>query len=377
MKEIDIEVLCETADWNLLTVFPRSQYGLTREELRAMKRNKGAKTPAQGVQADRDALKKKAVEVGTKKKYAEALKMIEMLMAENKAVTALMGTVDTHVIVPKEVTNTTEGTVVWVASDWHTDEKVDGDTISNLNHFNIDIAKRRVDNFFRSGLRLTDILAKDVKVENIVLALLGDFFSGHIHPDFMEMTDTQPIHAAIRVQNMIASGIKFILDNSDYNLVIPCHSGNHARTTEKTRSATENGHSLEFFMYNFLADHFKGEKRVKFIISTGYHSYLDVYGVKLRFHHGHDMRYQGGIGGIAVPVNKAIAQWNKARHADIDVFGHWHQMRDGGNFICNGSLIGYNAYALSIKADFEKPRQALFLIDSKRGKTCVWPIVLE
>jgi hypothetical protein len=379
MSEINIDVLCETADGNLLTVFPRSQYGHSREELRAMKRQRGKKsqTPKQGLKSDRLAVKVKATTECIKKKYAEALKVIEQLMSENKAATSLHRTIDTYVITPKVDTKTTEGTVVWVASDWHQDERVDGETISQLNHFTPAIAQKRADTFFRGGLRLTDILARDVEVKTIVLALLGDFFTGHIHPDFGELTDTQPIHAAIRVQNTLASGIQFILDNSTYDLVIPCHSGNHARTTEKVRSATENGHSLEFYMYNFLADHFKGEPRVKFLIATGYHSYLDIYGTKVRFHHGHELRYAGGVGGIYIPVGKAIAQWNKANRADLDIFGHFHQMRDGGNFICNGSLIGYNAFALSIKADFEKPRQALLLIDSKRGKTCVWPIVLE
>lgn len=329
------------------------------------------------LKADRDALKRRASELALKKKYAEALAVIEELTNDNKTVKAMMGTVDTHTIVATKDTKTTEGTVVWVASDWHTDERVEGDTISGLNYFTPAIAQRRADTFFRSGLRLTDILARDVNVKTIVLALLGDFITGHIHPDMMELTDTQPIHAVIRAQNMIASGIKYILDNSAYDLVIPCHSGNHGRTTEKTRSATETGHSLEFYMYNFLASHFKEEGRVKFIISTGYHSYLDIYNTKVRFHHGHDIRYAGGVGGIYIPVNKAIAQWNKARPANLDIFGHFHQMRDGGNFICNGSLIGYNAFALSIKADFEKPRQALVMIDSKRGKTCVWPIIME
>jgi len=53
-----------------------------------------------------------------------------------------------------------------------------------------------------------------------------------------------------------------------------------------------------------------------------------------------------------------------------------HQFKDGGNFICNGSLIGYNAFALSIKADYEKPKQAFFLVDKKRGKSIVAPIWL-
>ena len=87
------------------------------------------------------------------------------------------------------------------------------------------------------------------------------------------------------------------------------------------------------------------------------------------------MRYGGGVGGLTIPVNKAIAQWDKLHQVDLDVFGHFHQFMDGGKFISNGSLIGYNAYAMSIKAGFEPPKQAMFLIDKKRFKTFVAPIL--
>jgi hypothetical protein len=80
--------------------------------------------------------------------------------------------------------------------------------------------------------------------------------------------------------------------------------------------------------------------------------------------------------GIDIPVKKAIAQWNKARQADLDVFGHFHQRKDGGNFLSNGSNIGYNSFALSIKADYEAPAQQLFMIDKKRGRTCTWPVLV-
>lgn len=349
---------------------------MKRSELRAIKLHRKLPSPKDLLSDDRAVLSHSLDESSLKSKYKEALKSIEYMEGKLNSISKLENSVETYDIEIKKNSNTSEATSVWVASDWHTDEKIDGDTVNNLNHFTSDIAKKRVDKFFTAGLRLTNILAQDVKIDTIVLALLGDFFTGHIHPDFMEITDTQPIHAVIRVQNMIASGIEFILKNSKYNLVIPCHSGNHARMTDKTHFATENGHSLEFYMYNFLADYFKEEKRVKFIIPTGYHSYLNIYGLRIRFHHGHSIRYGGGVGGIYIPVNKAIAQWNKAYPADLDVFGHFHQQRDGGNFICNGSLIGYSPFALSIKADFEKPKQTLFLIDSKRGKTCVWPIVV-
>ena len=361
--------LLQTLDKDLTTAFPFDQYGLTREELR-MKKKQGS------LSEDREQRKSKYSIADLKKKYELALKAIEALEADRTKILDLKGTVETYTIAPRKSGGKSEATAVWVASDWHTDELIDPGTVNGLNSFNPTIAQKRVNNFFTSGLRLTNILAQDVEIKTIVLALLGDFFTGHIHPDFMELTDTEPIHAVIRAQNMIASGIQYILDNSTYDLVIPCHSGNHARTTEKTRFATENGHSLEFYMYHFLADHFKDKPRVKFLLSTGYMSYMDIYGYRIRFMHGHALRYGGGIGGIFIPAFKAISQWDKSQRADLTVFGHFHQSKDGGNFICNGSLIGYSAFALSIKADYEKPKQTLFLVDKDRGRTCVWPILV-
>jgi hypothetical protein len=105
---------------------------------------------------------------------------------------------------------------------------------------------------------------------------------------------------------------------------------------------------------------------------------LDVFGVRLRFHHGDGIKYGGGVGGITIPVNKAIAQWNRAHYADLDIVGHYHQFFDGGNFIANGSVIGWSPYSLWIKASFEPPQQAFFLLDSKyRRKTVVAPIILD
>lgn len=311
------------------------------------------------------------------KKYREALRMIKALERQNRLISGLKSTVQTAKISPKKGVGTSEATCVWVASDWHVEENVNPEVINGLNKYNMAIAKERAENFFASGLKLTNILARDVEISTIVIALLGDFFSNDIHDELMEINEVEPLHAAIYAQNLIASGIQYILDNSEYNIVVPCHSGNHGRTTKTTRFATENGHSLEFFMYNFLADHFRDNKRVKFIIAGGQHSYLDIYGYKIRFLHGHSVKYQGGVGGLTIPVNKAIAQWDTAEKAYLTVMGHFHQFFDGGSFITNGSMIGYNAYALSIKARFSKPAQALFLIDKKRGKTAVWPILFD
>lgn len=326
------------------------------------------------VQQDREREKFKNENATLRRKYDDLMKIVDLRERELEAVGVLKSQVETHIIEPRKASGTSESTVVWVASDWHTEENV-GEEVGGLNRYNVDIARERTTNFFRAGLRITNLLAKDTTISTIVLALLGDFITNDIHgAENSEKNELQPIHALVIAQNMIISGIEFILANSAYNLVIPCHSGNHARTTQTTRFASENGHSLEYLMYVHLQAYFRDQPRVQFIIPSGMHSYVKVYDTTIRFHHGHAVKYGGGVGGIYIPVNKSIAQWNKGRHADLDVFGHFHQLRDGGNFICNGSVIGYNAFALSIKADYEPPKQALFMINKKLGRNCMWPL---
>lgn len=269
-----------------------------------------------------------------------------------------------------------QATAVMVASDWHVEEVVDPRVVNGLNEFNKSVCEERVRRFFRHGLKLVQKEQRAVRIDTLVLALLGDFISGSIHEELVEGNRLLPIHAIIEVQSYLASGIQYLLDNSSLNIIVPCHSGNHGRMTRKVHISTEAGNSLEYMMYVSLAQRFAGEERVKFIVAPGYHTYLDVHGYVLRFHHGHSVRYAGGVGGLTVPLNKAVAGWNKGQVAHLDILGHFHQFFDGGNFIVNGSLVGYNAFALSIKASPEPPVQTFFLIDAKFGKTVVCPIIL-
>jgi hypothetical protein len=268
-------------------------------------------------------------------------------------------------------------TALLVASDWHVEEMVEPTTVSGLNKYNPDIAKKRSEAFFKTGLRLTDIVARDIAIPSMTLAFLGDFLTNELHEDSAENNAMTPMEATLFAQDLLSSGIKYLLENSERHLDIVCHSGNHGRVTKRVHHAKEKGHSLEYMMYRNLAKFYEKEDRVRWSIPDGYHSYVDIFGVKVRFHHGHKVQYNGGVGGITIPVNKSINEWNKGIRADLDVFGHFHQYFDGGNFLANGSLIGYNAYALSIKASPEAPRQSFSIIDSKRGRTWTNSIYVE
>jgi hypothetical protein len=331
---------------------------------------------AKQVIVDRDKQRLSSELTTVKAKYKDALQTIERQDQELRVVGALDQSLDTLKIQARTGSGTSEGTAILVASDWHIEETV-GAEVGGLNRFDPTIAKKRVEKFFQAGLRLIKLLQQDITIHTAVLALLGDFISNDIHEEFADLTNESPMHAIVTAQNYLISGIEFLLEHSTLNLVIPCHSGNHARTTKTTRFSAESGHSLEYLLYLHIAAHFRTEPRVSFIIPESYHSYLDIYGQTIRFHHGHAIKYGGGIGGIFIPTYKAISQWDKARRADLDVFGHFHQMKDGGNFLCNGSLIGYNGFALAMKCDYEPPRQTLFLLDKRRGRTCTWPILLN
>lgn len=346
-------------------------------DLKRREKRQLAATPQEQLAHDRDRIKLGNELAVIRGKYNEALKTISQLEANHVAMDAMSAGLETFRIRPRKSSGQSEGTVVVVASDWHIEERV-GAEVGGLNTYTLEIARARVEKFFQSSLRLTRLLQKDISIDTMVLALLGDFITGNIHgEENAETNQLLPVDAVVMAEGMIVSGIQFLLDHSRLSFVIPCHSGNHARTTKTTHFSAENGHSLEFLMFKHLADHFRGEKRVRFVIPEGMHSYLQVYDQTIRFQHGHAIKYGGGVGGIYIPVNKAIAQWSKARHADLDVFGHFHQARDGGNFICNGSVIGYNGFALSIKADFEQPKQQLFLMDKRRGRTCTWPVLVQ
>lgn len=337
-----------------------------------------ARVPSERVRLDQERARIRQELADLRLKYNAALDKIDKQDIALRWLDKIRAGVDTTFkIEPREGSGTSEATPVLVASDWHSEEMVTAAQVSGLNEFNPEICERRVTKFFQSGLRLIRLLNQDVRIHTVVLALLGDFITNDIHEaENAESNSALPINALVNVQNKLIAGIQFLLDHSKYEFVIPCKVGNHSRTTRKVRHASEAGHSLETLMYVHLAAQFRNEKRVRFVIDDGYHTYLDVYDKTIRFHHGHDIQYQGGVGGLFIPAFKAINQWNKGRWADLDVFGHFHQDKDGGNFLCNGSLIGYNAFALAIKADFEVPSQTLFLIDKKRGRTCKWPVLV-
>lgn len=334
-------------------------------------------TAEQQFAIDMEKLRLTHTEKGTDKKYKLAMAEIMQLRDELDAITTCKDTVSTYTISKKNSNGKGGEAVAFaIASDWHVEENVKPESVNGTNEYTMAIAKRRSEMFFRNTLTLVEKEQHAVKIDTLVLALLGDFISGNIHEELLASCEVGPQDAMIFAQNLLASGIHYLLDNSKLKIIVPCAVGNHSRMTHKVHVSNEQGNSLEWAMYNFLALHFAGEKRVQFVLSRSYHNYLEVYGYLIRLHHGHAIQYGGGLGGITVPVIKAINRYNTDRKAYLDVFGHFHNRFDGGMFIANGCLIGDSPYGKRLGFT-GRPEQAFFLIDAKRGKTIVAPIMVE
>lgn len=268
-----------------------------------------------------------------------------------------------------------EATAVVLASDLHLEEVVNPAAIEWRNAFDPGIARMRMERMAENVLWLVGMHRSRFQIRDLVLWLGGDMITSYLHEENEETNALAPPQAILFAFELIGGMIRTLLDRGEFErIVVPCNVGNHGRITQYTRPKTRVENSYELILYSQLAHQFANDPRVTFQIAAGSHLYLSIYDETARFLHGDDIRYGGGIGGVTIPIKKALAAYQSFRHADWTACGHWHQLTWHRDFVVNGSLIGYNEFALSIKAEYEDPAQAFFLCDSRRGRTCFSPL---
>ena len=313
-------------------------------------------------------------------------KVVKELVAENKKLNQLLKVkqlVDAeqynYNITYKKSSGDTEATAFVLASDWHLEQRVEKNKNLFNNEYNLEIAEERAKQFFQNVVKLLEKEQKNTKIDTLVLWLGGDFITGNIHLENLKVCQLGVSQATVFATNILRSGIKYILDNTDVKLIIPYNHGNHARVTEKVWLSTEEDNSLEYIIYDNLQFTFDCP-RVKFVPPNGSTSMVEVYGLKIFFAHGHHgLTYQGGIGGLYIPARKYLARkFGKVNNFYMLCIGHWHQYVQDTQFICNGSMIGFDQYADSRGLEPDIPKQTFFLIDKKRKcRTVTTPITCD
>jgi hypothetical protein len=229
----------------------------------------------------------------------------------------------------------------------------------------LEIATRRMERFFEAYRWGVNHQRHVFKIRDSILWLGGDFITNFLHDDDAETNGLAPLDAILFAQKNIIKGLEYLLEDPEIEqFTIPCNDGNHGRDGGKRmRNATRPQHSLEVFMYAQIAQYFRNEPRLKFILPTSQFTFLDdVYGKTIRFLHGDVFKFAGGVGGITVPLFRSLARWESVKRADLTCMGHWHQRISLWNLMVNGSLIGFNSYAMGGGFAFEAPVQSMRML---------------
>ena len=280
-------------------------------------------------------------------------------------------------ITPKGKSGKEENTGFLIASDWHADEVVKPSTVLGKNEYNKEIAEERIKNFFANAV----YMIRKKPVDNLVLALIGDMIGGFIHPELEQTNSMSPMAGISFVKGLIISGIKYLHDNLSEleSITVVGICGNHSRTTKKMQFSNGFEMNHEYFMYKDI-EHtitLMGMGKINFVIPESEFAYLDVYGKKVLFAHGHQFRTAGGIGGIYPSMLRWYSKMNQTIKIDKAFIGHYHTSVYTKEVCVNGSLKGFDAFALGHGLAFEEPQQTYVILNEKRGFIFYSPIFAD
>lgn len=270
-----------------------------------------------------------------------------------------------------------DATAVLMLSDVHAEERVLPETVNGENDYSLEVCQLRLAELEERFLDCLQHERNQADIDRVLIWLGGDFITGHIHPDCMEVAQLSPMNAT----RWISERLRGLIDNiaKHAGSVIVCtNAGNHGRSTEKNRIATELDHSWEQMMYHTLARE-ERNANVTWQIAEGHLGYVDLDGFLVRTTHGHSIRFAGGVYGLALPASKAIARWDAGRKAHLTIFGHYHSWGwlRGARYVANGSVIGHSPYAERV-ASPERPCQGMAIIDHGRNEvTRAYPLFCD
>lgn len=254
-------------------------------------------------------------------------------------------------------------------SDAHIDETVNPDSVLGLNEYDTEIAKERVSAYFAN---LATCLKRDA-VSDLYFASLGDTISGFIHPHLEQENGMTPQEAVLFGQSLIVSGMKYLREKLPaVSITFIGISGNHSRTTKKIQASNGYKLSYEWIMYHNVKQICEGlELDIEFIIPESELALIETPDNKRYiFCHGFQVQSKGTgtVAGIYPALQRLAMKWQKVFQQDKIFLGHYHTNVSIPTATVNGSIIGYNAFALSNGMGYEEPAQQYEVYDSEVGQ---------
>ena len=283
---------------------------------------------------------------------------------------------------PKWLTKTSKAknnaTVVAMLSDTHFDEVVLPGEMDGLNSYNRKIATQRLELFTQNVIHLSQNYLSGVTYDGMVLMLGGDIFSGDIHEELAETNEDTMLGSLLFWSEQIAASIE-LFASTFKNVHVIAVPGNHGRMTRKPRAKLRAKTNFDWLLAKMVERHFANTKNVTFNVPDSADAIVDIYGYRHLLTHGDQAKGGGGIGGIWPTVMRLRAR-KLQRYADTGRpfktiwMGHWHQYISTPELVVNGSMKGYDEYAMMNSFQFQVPQQALAIVTPQHNITWQCPV---
>lgn len=265
-------------------------------------------------------------------------------------------------------------------SDLHFDEVVEPSQVEYVNSYNREIATKRIKAVFNNAL---DLLTRKLKGKyaGCVVALGGDLLSGNIHEELAETNEATILDSILTLTDLLEAGLRQMAQEFG-KVYVPCVVGNHGRIHKKPRFKFRVQQNYEWLVYQLLAKRFANEANVTFEIPDATDVTFKLFSVTFLLTHGDQFKGGSGISGIFTPLMLGASRKLKRQQAvqkpfDVLMVGHFHQYLHTNNLVVNSTTKGYDEFAYGMNFPFEKPQQALFLVNEKHGVTIRLPVLCD
>ena len=247
--------------------------------------------------------------------------------------------------------------------DWHYGLDVD----LYLNQYNPEIAKERVS---KLANKVIDICEKE-RINRIHVVNLGDMISGNIHLPLRLNSRKDVISQTMEVSEIISEFLSSLMRNCielEYYSVVD----NHSRYDPNKKEALQTESFVRIIDW-YLKERFRD---CEFIAFNDNKFGDDIANFKVL---GHEVLAVHGDKDPQKSIIPNLTTFTK-QHYDLILSAHLHHFSSNEHneteFICNGSLIGTDQYANSLRLN-SKPSQTLIVSTPQNITECIYKIKLD
>lgn len=266
-------------------------------------------------------------------------------------------------LTPKAFKKTERTIASAMLSDVHSDEVVNPAEINYVNAYSREICDARLKRFFEKTIQIDKHLG--LPSDGLVLFLGGDMISGNIHEELTITNEAPVLDTCLHLAEQICAGIALQLEHFG-KVHVAGVTGNHGRIRHKPQCKNRAKDNFDWLIYKIVEKHFRQVKEVSFQIPEGSDAKVNIYSQRVQLTHGDQFHGGAGIAGIYSPIalgnhRKQKRETDTSSPYDLLIMGHWHQLKNMGDIIINGSVKGYDEYAYQKNFPFEPPQQAFWL----------------